>query len=177
MKMSSRLLALLLFAVMPLLHAEPSVEFQGERGDVSPNTDASAETQETLHALTRTALVNLAIGLLDTTYRYGGNSPLTGLDCSGLVQHVYAQAAGINLPHSSRELARGGEGVDISTLLPGDLLFFAARPRKPVTHVGIYIGDGLFIHAASKSKRVKLSEIDQRYYLTRLVAARRYLPQ
>jgi len=179
MKMSSRLLALLLFAVMPLLHAEPSVELAEESGEVPLLAEASAstETAETLHALTRTALVNLAIGLLDTTYRYGGNSPLTGLDCSGLVQHVYAQAAGISLPHSSREMARGGEGVDISTLLPGDLLFFATRPRKPITHVGIYIGDGLFIHAASKSKRVKLSEIDQRYYLTRLVAARRYLPQ
>lgn len=176
MKICSRLLALLLFAAAPLLHAESSAELQEEAGE-APLIEASAETQEALRALTRTALVNLAIGLLDTTYRYGGNSPLTGLDCSGLVQHVYEQAAGIRLPHSSREMARSGEQVDVSALLPGDLLFFAARPRKPITHVGIYIGDGLFVHAASKSKRVKLSEIDQRYYLTRLVAARRYLPQ
>jgi cell wall-associated NlpC family hydrolase len=175
MKTLSLSLALLLLTAMPMLHAEPPVAAAEEEVATLPGATA-IETERALNALARDALVNLAIELLDTTYRYGGNSPLTGLDCSGLVSHVYEQAAGIALPRSSRVMARSGEQVDTGALLPGDVLFFA-RPRKPVSHVGIYIGDGLFIHAASKSKRVKLSEIDQRYYLTRLVGARRYLPQ
>lgn len=175
MKPLSLSLALLLLTAMPILHAEPPAD--PAEGEVETYSgDTTTETERALNALTRDTLVNLAIELLGTTYRYGGNSPLTGLDCSGLVRHVYQQAAGVVLPRSSREMARSGEQVDTSALLPGDVLFFA-RPRKPVSHVGIYIGDGLFIHAASKSKRVKLSEIDQRYYLTRLVGARRYLPQ
>jgi cell wall-associated NlpC family hydrolase len=175
MKPLSLALALLLLTAMPLLHAEPAAPAE-EGGETAAGDTAPATERAALNTFTRDALVNLSIELLGTTYRYGGNSPLTGLDCSGLVRHVYQQAAGVVLPRSSREMARSGEQVDISTLLPGDVLFFA-RPRKPVSHVGIYIGDGLFIHAASKSKKVKLSEIDQRYYLTRLVGARRYLPQ
>lgn len=176
MKPLSLPLALLLLTVMPLLHAEPAVPAADTGETLAGDTPLATEQRAALNALTRDALVNLTIELLGTTYRYGGNSPLTGLDCSGLVRHVYEQAAGVVLPRSSREMARSGEQVDTHALLPGDVLFFA-RPRKPVSHVGIYIGDGLFIHAASKSKKVKLSEIDQRYYLTRLVGARRYLPQ
>jgi cell wall-associated NlpC family hydrolase len=175
MKPLSLSLALLLLTAMPMLHAEPPATPAVDEAETLAG-DSAVDTERALNALTRDALVNLTIELLGTTYRYGGNSPLTGLDCSGLVRHVYAQAAGVALPRSSREMAKSGEQVDTSALLPGDVLFFA-RPRKPVSHVGIYIGDGLFIHAASKSKRVKLSEIDQRYYLTRLVGARRYLPQ
>lgn len=169
-------LALLLITAVPVLHAEPQSSATDEEIEALPEGNTAIETADAINTLTRDALVNLSIELLGTTYRYGGNSPLTGLDCSGLVRHVYEQAAGLNLPRSSREMAHTGKQVDISALLPGDLLFFA-RPRKPISHVGIYIGDGLFIHAASKSKKVKLSEINQRYYLTRLVAARRYLTQ
>jgi len=177
MKVFSRYVALLLLSVMPLLHAEQSsVNGDDIEATTTQSIEPSGQVPEIINAQTRDALVNLAIGLLNTTYRYGGNSPLTGLDCSGLVRHVYEQAAGLTLPRSSREMARTGEKVDIGALLPGDLLFFA-RPRQPISHVGIYIGNGQFIHAASRSKKVKLSEIDQRYYLTRLVGARRYLPQ
>ena len=178
MKIYLRSLALQLLLAMPILHAEQLSTLPQEATEAleAPLIDPATETQRALNSLTRDTLVNLAIDLLDTTYRYGGNSPLTGLDCSGLVRHVYEQAAGLTLPHSSREMARLGEKVDIGALMPGDLLFFA-RPRKPVSHVGIYIGEGLFIHAASKSKKVKLSALDQRYYFTQLVGVRRYLPQ
>ncbi len=178
MKKIPRYSLLLLLLAMPVLHAEtPSAPVnEGVETSDAQTASLSQQTQGAINEHTREALVTLSMELLDTTYRYGGNSPLSGLDCSGLVRFVYEQAAGLNLPRSSREMAHTGERVDTKALLPGDLLFFA-RPRRPVSHVGIYIGDGMFIHAASKSKKVKISDLDQRYYLSRLVGARRYLPE
>ena len=100
---------------------------------------------------------------MGTPYRYGGKSR-AGTDCSGFVMSVFQEAAGIKLPRSSREQQVYCEGIDRRRLEPGDLVFFStSRRSKAVSHVGIYIGDGDFIHA-STSKGVIISSMDERYY-------------
>ena len=100
---------------------------------------------------------------MGTPYRYGGKSR-SGTDCSGFVMSVFQEAAGIKLPRSSREQQVYCEGIDRRRLEPGDLVFFStSRRSKAVSHVGIYIGDGDFIHA-STSKGVIISSMDERYY-------------
>ena len=116
-----------------------------------------------------------ALSLLGTPYRLGGTKPEHGLDCSGLVTHVYKETAGINLPRSARDMSRSGEEVARDALRPGDLLFFNTR-KQPYSHVGIYAGDGRFVHASSRGDRqVTISRMDTRYWASRFNGARRVL--
>ena len=113
-----------------------------------------------------------AIGLVGTPYRYGGNTPAGGFDCSGLVGYVYRTALGIDLPRISRDQARTGEVVaGRAAMAAGDLVFFGRRGR--VDHVGIYIGEGKFVHAPSRGKDVMVSSLDEGYWGTRFMQARR----
>src|SRR5690606_14866088 len=94
------------------------------------------------------AVLRRAFALLGTPYRWGGNSPDRGFDCSGLVGYIYRTTLGIDLPRISRDQARAGEQVsDRADMAAGDLVFFGRRGR--VDHVGIYIGEGKFVHAPS----------------------------
>ncbi len=116
-----------------------------------------------------------ALSLLGTPYRYGSNKPEQGLDCSGLVSHVYKETAGISLPRSARDMSRMGQEVARDELRPGDLVFFNTR-KQPYSHVGIYAGDGRFVHASSRSDRqVTVSRMDTRYWASRFNGARRVL--
>ena len=117
-------------------------------------------------------LLRRAFALLGTPYRWGGNSPDRGFDCSGLVGYVYRTALGIDLPRISRDQARAGERVaDRAAMAAGDLVFFGRRGR--VDHVGIYIGEGKFVHAPSRGKDVMVSSLDEGYWGRRFVQARR----
>lgn len=117
-----------------------------------------------------------ALDLLGTPYRMGGRRPETGLDCSGLVRYVYKQTHGIDLPHNAREISRQGEPVGLDELRPGDLVFFNTLGR-PFSHVGIYKGDGKFVHASSRrDRRVTISDMSNRYWTARFDGARRILP-
>lgn len=115
-----------------------------------------------------------AIGLVGTPYRYGGNTPQGGFDCSGLIGFVYRDAAGLSLPRTTRELAamnaprRGRE-----QLSPGDLVFFAGRGG--VDHAGIYVGEGRFVHAPSSGGTVRLDALDARHWQARFAFGRRVL--
>lgn len=114
-----------------------------------------------------------ALALLGTPYRWGG-SGTDGFDCSGLVGYVFRNALGIELPRVSRDLAKSGVLVSDRTLLsPGDLVFFARRARGEVDHVGIYLGDGRFLHAPRTGKAVEVSSLDNAYWSDRYVQARR----
>jgi cell wall-associated NlpC family hydrolase len=114
-----------------------------------------------------------AMGLIDIGYRFGGKNPEAGLDCSGMVSHVFKQAAGMKLVGSAADIARKGRSVRRQDLYPGDLVFFNTR-NAPFSHVGIYIGDDRFIHAPSSRGRVRIDRMSANYYAQRFVAARAY---
>jgi cell wall-associated NlpC family hydrolase len=116
-----------------------------------------------------------ALSHIGVPYRYGGNSPETGFDCSGLVYYVYSRGAGVVLPRSTEALSEIGAPVTVSELETGDLVFFDTL-RKPYSHVGIYLGDQRFIHAPSTGGRVELVDLRARYWQTRFNGARRPAP-
>lgn len=113
-----------------------------------------------------------ALSLIGVDYKYGGNSPETGLDCSGLVRYVFQEVTGVTLPRTSKELARMGDKVAPNDLKPGDLVFFNTR-RFPFSHVGIFLGDGRFIHAPSRGHEVEIVTLDGPYWKRRFDGARR----
>jgi cell wall-associated NlpC family hydrolase len=114
----------------------------------------------------------LALGL---DYRYGGNSPVTGFDCSGLVAHVYREAWGIRLPHNTLAQSEAGIPVSLAELQPGDLVFYDTLNR-PYSHVGIYLGDGRFVHAPKSGARVRVESLQSAYWSQRFSGARRIEP-
>ncbi len=114
-----------------------------------------------------------ALGLVDTGYRFGGKNPEAGLDCSGMVNYVYENAAGLRLSGSAADLARLGRPVNGDGLRPGDLVFFNTR-NKPRSHVGIYIGDGRFIHAPNTNGKVRTDSLVTGWFATRFEEARTY---
>ena len=121
---------------------------------------------------TRADLVVQALSLLGTPYRFGGASPESGFDCSGLVRHVFASVLNRDLPRRSEEISGFGEPVSRAELEPGDLVFFDTL-RRAFSHVAIYIGEGRFVHAPAKNGRVRIEGLDDRYWATRFSGARR----
>ena len=117
-------------------------------------------------------LVGYAVSLRGTPYRYGGDSPRQGFDCSSFVRHVYRRY-GIDLPRDSASMARVLPRVSAASPRPGDLVFFNTRGR-PDSHVGIYIGQGSFVHAPSRATgSVRVSDLRHHYWQARLSAVRR----
>ncbi len=118
----------------------------------------------------RAQVVSTAIEMLGSPYRYGGSTP-RGFDCSGLVRFSYQQA-GLNVPRTAREQYERSTPVPGNRLQPGDLLFFTLNSRR-VSHVGIYVGDGKFIHAPAIGKNVVESRLDDSFWHEHLVRAGR----
>jgi len=118
------------------------------------------------------SVLTKALALLGTPYRWGGTDPEKGFDCSGLVGYVFRNALGIELPRVSRDMAKDGELItDRAKLAAGDLVFFGLKGR--VNHVGIYVGEGRFVHAPSRGKDVTVSSLEQGYWSGRFLSARR----
>lgn len=117
-------------------------------------------------------LVLRAFGLLGINYKFGGNSPDTGFDCSGLVRYVFQQAFGLNLPRRSEEISKAGQSIATDQLKPGDLVFFNTL-KKAFSHVGIYVGNNQFVHAPASGGAVRVESIDKSYWQTRFDGARR----
>ncbi len=118
------------------------------------------------------AVLQKALALLGTPYRWGGTSPDGGFDCSGMVGYVFRSALGIELPRVSREMAKDGEKVDRGSLAVGDLVFFSRRGKR-VDHVGIYVGDGRFVHAPRTGRDVTVSSLTEGYWSRKFLQARR----
>lgn len=117
-----------------------------------------------------------ALGLVGTPYRYGGNTPEGGFDCSGLIGYVYRDAAGISLPRSTRELsAMRTPDVRRDALQSGDLVFFATNGGRAVSHAGIYVGEGRFVHAPSSGGTVRLDSLDNVYWQRVYLDAKRVI--
>jgi len=118
-------------------------------------------------------LLNKALALLGTPYRWGGNSPEAGFDCSGLVGYVYRTELGVELPRISRDMAQVGELIrDRAELQEGDLVFFSRRGRN-VDHVGLYIGEGRFVHSPRTGKNVEIATLDTGYWAQKFMKGRR----
>ncbi len=123
------------------------------------------------------AVVSRALKAVGTPYRWGGNTPGKGLDCSGLVKYAFNDVADVNLPRTSNAMAEGhGQKVDRKDLKPGDLLFFNIKSRK-VNHVAIYLGNDRFVHAPRRGKKVTVDTLKKPYWNSHYMVAKRVLPK
>ena len=120
----------------------------------------------------RKALIAVAMNLRDTRYVRGGRDPSTGFDCSGFVRYVFAHAVGMQLPNNSASQFLAGLKVKKADMQPGDLVFFHTRGKR-ISHVGIYISNGRFIHSPSAGKSVEISSLSAGYWAKRFAGAKR----
>jgi cell wall-associated NlpC family hydrolase len=121
----------------------------------------------------RKALLAAAMGLRDIRYVRGGRNPATGFDCSGFVRYVFSHAIGLQLPSTSASQFLAGIKVKRTDIKPGDLVFFRTHGRHRISHVGIYISGGRFIHSPSAGKSVEISSLDDGYWAKRFAGAKR----
>lgn len=105
-------------------------------------------------------------------YRWGGNNVVDGMDCSGFVRAVY-NLCGLSIPRTSRDQFKAGDLVSKENLIDGDLVFFGSSVDK-INHVGIYVGDGKFVHAPRQGEEIRITEVNESYFEKRFVGARRY---
>jgi cell wall-associated NlpC family hydrolase len=159
------------FALSSPVRAEPSEtggsgfslpSLSGER--VAEHASAAADAV--------TALLDHGFSLLGIKYRFGGNTPQSGFDCSWFVRHVFSDALGVLLPRTAVEMAKVGSTVRRSDLQPGDLVFFNTVSRA-FSHVGIYLGDNKFMHANSRGGGVRIDDMTGGYWSGRFNGARR----
>jgi len=113
-----------------------------------------------------------ALNMIGVRYRWGGDTPDSGLDCSGFVRYVFQDTLGMALPRRAEEMSRVGEKVRMSELKPGDLVFFNTM-RRTFSHVGIYIGDNKFVHSPSTGSTIRVDDLDDGYWEKRFTGARR----
>lgn len=113
----------------------------------------------------------LALSLVDTPYRYGGNTPASGFDCSGLIVYVFREAAARPLPRTVRQIAQAGQAVRYRSVRTGDIVLFDTAGR--FSHAGIYVGGGRFVHAPSTGGVVRLDGVHARYWRPRFSGVRR----
>jgi len=121
----------------------------------------------------RLRMINIAKSTIGVPYKWGGNSPQRGFDCSGLMSYVYKNATGLKIPRTAAQQRDNSRTISYAQLQPGDMLFF--KTGKRTNHVGVYIGDRKFIHAPSGGKRVKVASMDSSYWFKRFVKFGTYL--
>lgn len=142
----------------------------GDLAELDPGTVVKAEAQKPGISDRIQNVLAKAFTLLGTPYVWGGEST-DGFDCSGLVGYVYRTVLGMDLPRVSRQMVNSGEAVERAKLAPGDLVFFGLRGR--VNHVGIYVGEGRFVHAPSRGKDVRVDSLSSSYWSGRYMQGRR----
>lgn len=165
-------LLLVIFSTSALALPPPSAEddigrFMAEKGLLT-------RLDEVRHNVASRAseLVVNAMGFLGVPYRRGGNNAETGFDCSGFVRAMYEQTVGLILPRRANEQAAATEKIDKQDLQPGDLVFFNTM-RRAFSHVGIYVGDGKFIHSPKPGAQVRVDDMGMSYWARRFDGARR----
>jgi cell wall-associated NlpC family hydrolase len=176
--MKSWVSILLLSSACALAHAAPNEPdyvamdtLLAEKGLMSRLGTQIQAARDTVSERASGLVIN-AMGFLGVPYRYGGNDMETGVDCSGFVRAVYEQSVGKLLPRRSAEQAAATETIDRSELKPGDLVFFNTMKRA-FSHVGIYIGEGKFIHSPRTGGHVRVEDMRASYWNTRFNGARR----
>lgn len=141
---------------------------------VSPDTYSVERLPELGQDYLRERLVQAARSYLGVPYQWGGTSPENGFDCSGLVMAIY-KLNGINIPRTSREQFDSGTPISSRRLSPGDLVFFSTQGGHRISHVGIYVGDGEFIHAPGEGKQIRVDLLSRPYYEEHFRGARSFL--
>jgi cell wall-associated NlpC family hydrolase len=136
--------------------------------ELSPAMDSAQSVTDL-----RKALIAMAMKLRDIRYVRGGSDPSTGFDCSGFVRYVFAHAVGMQLPNNSASQFLAGLKVKRADMKPGDLVFFRTHGRRRISHVGIYISNGRFIHSPTTGKSVEISSLDSGYWAKRFAGAKR----
>ena len=170
MRLSKTLLITLLCSTMLLVGCGSTTSREGATG--------GSEIRQNNGALGSADMANevalYAIGMVNTGYRFGGNNPDSGVDCSGMTAYIYKQAANITLPHNAAQQALLGRSIGRNELQAGDLVFFNTDGHT-YSHVGLYIGEGRFVHAPSTNKKVSIVPLAQPYFAERFSGARRIL--
>jgi cell wall-associated NlpC family hydrolase len=138
------------------------------------NGSSFSSRQEPADAPARRALLAETHRTLGVRYKYGGETPREGFDCSGLTQFVYKNANGITLPRTAAQQSQASRTISFEQMRPGDLIFFRTSGSR-VNHVGIYTGRGQFIHAASGGAKVSIDSLSRPYWQQRLVKFGRIL--
>jgi len=158
-----------------IVHAAP-VEAPDEIGKLLADKPVLKQIQQAGQTVSTkaSALVVNALGFLGVPYRRGGTSADTGFDCSGFVRTVYEETVGLVLPRVAAQQAAHTEKVARTDLKPGDLVFFNTM-RRTFSHVGIYIGDGKFVHSPKPGADVRIENMSMAYWKRRFTGARRVL--
>ncbi len=158
---------------LQLLPTLPSLTAAAQPPLADPAADTTPATVDNTVMDLRKALIALAMDLRDTRYVRGGRSPTAGFDCSGFVRYVFAHAVGMKLPTSSAAQFLAGLKVKRSDMKPGDLVFFKTGSKRHISHVGIYIANGRFIHSPSAGKTVQVSSLNDGYWARHFAGAKR----
>lgn len=140
----------------------------------TPITSSPVGSSSTVASTAHDDLLFHAFSLVGTPYRWGGSSPETGFDCSGLINYVYRETAGLSLPRTTTGLSELPHAASPNGLRPGDLVLFATGGKR-VDHAGIYVGDGRFLHAPSTGGRVRIDDLQASYWQRSFKSARRVL--
>lgn len=160
-------------STVPLISMAPealAMVTPGETPDRAPTSSNGTLANAGAHV--RKLLADFAMTLRDIRYRRGGHDPSTGFDCSGFVRYVFRHSVDQELPSTSASQFHTGEKVDREDMKTGDLVFFRTHGKR-VSHVGIYLDHGRFIHSPSAGKRVSISHLDDAYWSKRFVGAKR----
>ena len=172
----SPLASLSAWAALPSVASTPAAG-HGVIAPATPADTATADADDSSNVNTvtdlRKALIALAMDLRDTRYVRGGRDPSTGFDCSGFVRYVFAHAIGMKLPTSSASQFLAGLKVKRADMKPGDLVFFKTGRKRHISHVGIYISNGRFIHSPASGKTVQVSSLDESYWARHFAGAKR----
>jgi cell wall-associated NlpC family hydrolase len=139
---------------------------------IEPTMPATGGRQQAADSL-RTPITNRALAMVGVPYRYGGDDPDEGFDCSGLVYYAYT-SSGHGVPRTSQDQFDAARKITLADAAEGDLVFF--RDQEKLSHVGIYLGDGRFVHAPSSGGSVRVADLESPYYQRHLVAVGRLLP-
>jgi hypothetical protein len=135
--------------------------------------------KNSIKSSTQDAIGNMllqSISLMGIAYKWGGNTPDTGMDCSGFVRYVFKKSLGITLPRTAAEMAKVGKKIDIKDLQPGDLIFFKTMGGSRISHIGIYMGNNKFIQSPRTGENIQISDFSG-YWVQHYVGAKRIVQQ
>ena len=138
------------------------------------NSQATMTTKQSQDAITNMLLQS--VSLMGIAYKWGGNTPDTGMDCSGFVRYVFKKSLGINLPRTAAEMAKVGKRVNINELQPGDLIFFKTMGGSRISHIGMYLGNNKFIQSPRTGENIQITDVSG-YWIKHYVGAKRVVQE